>query len=386
MTALGLLAPYPVLPPLQEQPLTRYEVRGISWAQDHLADAWELLEQGTYLLLAKLRPTAEIGWFSRERLSIDQQVVESSVGNFQLSIWSICKQARETGESWKISYGHAPTAIGRASYPPGKVVGWYQHARPPEYEGQALIIRVQKPRGHGKSGPVHVVLSPEEDIIMDDDRPRPPSLSGEPRQRQNERSKTVAWSAARADARQALAEAQEAASEARQAARVAQQALARLQAENAARDAREAAQEERKPKPPPQVSSASNPWAESLDHHPQVVELIVAGAPIPAINAKIAELRAERDRQREQSRQPAPAGPHGGGPLMWATRSGELLLDGTRERPRQQVSVVHESVPPLGQGPGIAPGDPRQHFEAPPPGPRVPDQTLPPDVHIERSV
>lgn len=48
----------------------------------------------------------------------------------------------------------------------------------------------------------------------------------------------------------------------------------------------------------PQMSSNSGLLAGKLEHHPDVVRLIVAGAPMTAVNAKVRELRAERHAQR----------------------------------------------------------------------------------------
>lgn len=141
-----------------------------------------------------------------------------------------------------------------------------------------------------------------------------------------------------------------------------------------------------------QVSSSSggDPYARDLDHDPEVVNLIVSGAPMAAINAKKAQIRAARDQDRaSRERHRAEVGIHGGGAAMWETPqlvretdpesgrptgrlvpqwgpngvvTGDPLMDGTRARPQEQVSIVHAGVPELGTD-AVLGGPSTRHFE-----------------------
>lgn len=94
---------------------------------------------------------------------------------------------------------------------------------------------------------------------------------------------------------------------------------------------------------PAQVSTGSG-WQGDPEHHPDVTRLIMAGAPMAEVNAKLRELAAERESGK------AAAADSG---VLWTTRDGQTVTDATRAP--VQLSHVHADVRPLGYEDGPAP-------------------------------
>lgn len=79
-------------------------------------------------------------------------------------------------------------------------------------------------------------------------------------------------------------------------------------------------------------------WDQDPEHSPEAMEALRTGG-TAAFRAKVAELT--RARAAEQAAQQAQ------GSVLWRTRTGQLVTDGSAPVPPPQQSTVRTTVPPL---------------------------------------
>ena len=92
-----------------------------------------------------------------------------------------------------------------------------------------------------------------------------------------------------------------------------------------------------------QAQASTGPgWGNDPEHHPEVTALLLSGAPMADVQEKIREVAGRMAREREERQLAARPG------MLWETRDGVPVMDGSRVRPPRQTSVVHNDVPELG--------------------------------------
>jgi hypothetical protein len=78
-----------------------------------------------------------------------------------------------------------------------------------------------------------------------------------------------------------------------------------------------------------QASSRSDPWADDIEHSPQYMDAVRNGTPLPQLRRLSADDAVMRSRRDQPS------------PVMWTTRDGQAVMDGSLHRPPEQRSVTH---------------------------------------------
>jgi hypothetical protein len=95
-------------------------------------------------------------------------------------------------------------------------------------------------------------------------------------------------------------------------------------------------------------SRPGNLYAGDPEHDPRVTEAVLAGQPLDYVADLIAQITAERQRERDEAAAAAPLAPG----VLWETRDGRSVRESPQARPLMpQRSIVRKSVPPLGEPP-----------------------------------
>jgi hypothetical protein len=99
-------------------------------------------------------------------------------------------------------------------------------------------------------------------------------------------------------------------------------------------------------------SRPGNLYEGDPEHDPRVTAAVLAGEPMDAVADLIAQITAERRRERDEAAATAALPPG----VLWETRDGKQVRESSQATPiMAHRSVVRKHVPPLGEEP-VPPG------------------------------